>query len=253
MNGLEGKVSFCISVADLVFEVTCIYSTTRKLCLDYLTDVPPLESIAITSADIEQERQRLLRKKNPGEMLEASTPEALERLHLCRRIAELLPKYDRVLFHGSSLAIDGRGVLFTAKSGTGKSTHTRNWRHVFGDRVKMVNDDKPFLHITQEGVTVYGTPWRGKHALGENVSAPLKAIYFVNRGEENRVETVSGRELYPLLLQQTYTPDDPQAMVKTLALVDRLSRNTRLLKLYCNMDPESALVACQGLDTEFGE
>ena len=211
------------------------------------------EYIHITVEDIEGERQRLLRKKNPGELLEASTPEALERLHLCRRIAELLPKYDRVLFHGSSLAIDGRGVLFTAKSGTGKSTHTRNWRHAFGDRVKMVNDDKPFLHISQEGVTVYGTPWRGKHALGENISAPLKAIYFVNRGEENRVEAVTGRELYPLLLQQTYTPDDPQAMVKTLALVDRLSRNTRLLKLYCNMDPESALVACQGLDTEFGE
>lgn len=198
--------------------------------------------------DIEGERRRLLSKKNPGEALEASSPEALERLHLCRRIAEILPKYDRVLFHGSSLAVDGRGVLFTAKSGTGKSTHTRFWRQEFGSRVKMVNDDKPFLHIGGNGVTVYGTPWRGKHALGENTRAPLEAIYFVNRGEENRVQTISPRELYPLLLQQTYTPDDPAAMAKTLALVERLSRSVKLLKLYCNLDPQAARVALVALD-----
>ena len=207
-----------------------------------------MEIITIAPSDIEGERQRLLRKKNPGEALEASSPEALERLHLCRRISELLPKYNRVLFHGSSLAVDGRGVLFTAKSGTGKSTHTRLWRQVFGERVSMINDDKPFLHITEEAVTVYGTPWRGKHALGGNVSAPLRAICFVNRGEVNRVESVTARELYPLLLQQTYTPDDPVAMAQTLGLVEQLSRKVSLLRLYCNMDPEAAEVAYRGLN-----
>jgi hypothetical protein len=153
-----------------------------------------------------------------------------------------------VLFHGSSLAIDGSGVLFTAKSGTGKSTHTRLWRQVFGDRVCMVNDDKPFLHIGTDTVTVYGTPWRGKHSLGGNISAPLKAVYFVNRGEANRVDTITARELYPLLLQQTYTPENPVAMAQTLALVERLSRNVQLLRLYCNMEPEAAEVAFRGLN-----
>lgn len=248
MNEMDGKITFRICVADLVFAVSCVYSTTEKLCRDYLTEKAPAESIVITPEDIEGERQRLLRKKNPGEDLEASSPEALERLHLCRRIAELLPKYDRVLFHGSSLAIDGSGVLFTAKSGTGKSTHTRLWRQVFGDRVRMVNDDKPFLHISADTVTVYGTPWRGKHSLGENMSAPLKAVYFVNRGERNRVEKITSRELYPLLLQQTYTPENPAAMARTLALVERLSRNVKLLRLYCNMDPEAAEIANRGLN-----
>jgi hypothetical protein len=248
MGTLEGNVSFRICVADLAFDVRCVYPATERLCRDYLTDKTPVQTIAITPADIEQERQRLLRKKNPGEALEASSPEALERLHLCRRIAELLPQYDRVLFHGSSLSIDGTGVLFTAKSGTGKSTHTRLWRQVFGDRVRMVNDDKPFLHIGADAVTVYGTPWRGKHSLGDNISAPLKAVYFVNRGETNRVETMTARELYPLLLQQTYTPENPAAMAKTLALVERLSRNVQLLRLYCNMDPEAAQIARRGLN-----
>ena len=237
-----------MQAADIVFRVSCQHASTLRHCRDYLTEAPAQETIRITQEDIDGERSRLLAKKNPGEALEASSDEALERLHLCRRIAELLPKYDRVLFHGSSLAVDGRGVLFTAKSGTGKSTHTRFWRQEFGERVRMVNDDKPFLHVGENGVTVYGTPWRGKHALGENTQAPLEAIYFVNRGEENSVQPISPRELYPLLLQQTYTPDDPNAMVRTLALVERLSRSVKLLKLYCNLDPQAAHVALDGLD-----
>ena len=240
--------TFHMQVAGIVFRVTCQYASTLRHCRDYLTEEKEAETILITPEDIEGERRRLLSKKNPGEALEASTPEALERLQLCRRIAELLPKYDRVLFHGSSLAVDGRGVLFTAKSGTGKSTHTRFWREEFGGRVRMVNDDKPFLHIGQDAVTVYGTPWRGKHSLGENISAPLEAIYFVNRGVDNRVEPMTPRELYPLLLQQTYTPEDPEAMVRSLALVDRLSRNVKLLKLYCNLDPQAAHVALDALE-----
>lgn len=241
---------FKISVAGISFGVNCQYPSTMALCRDYrIGDADTVQEwIEILPADIDRERNRLLAKKNPGEALEASTPQSLERLHLCRRIAERLPKYDRILFHGSTLAIDGNGVLFTAKSGTGKSTHTRLWRETFGDRVKMVNDDKPFLHISAEGVTAYGTPWQGKHGLGENMSAPLKAIVFVNRGEENRIEPMSARELFPLLLQQTYAPDNPAAMGKTLALVEGLSQGTRLYKLYCNMDPEAAQVAYSGIE-----
>lgn len=241
---------FRICVAGIAFGVRCQYPSTAAFCRDYLLrdNDPVAEWIDILDEHIEQERNRLLAKKNPGEVLEASTPQLLERLHLCRRISEKLPKYDRVLFHGSTLAVDGNGILFTAKSGTGKSTHTRLWREVFGNRVTMINDDKPFLHIGTDGVTAYGTPWRGKHSLGSNISAPLKAIVFVNRGVENRMESITPRQLYPLLLQQTYTPDDPAAMAMTLALVERLSQSTGLYKLYCNMDPEAAQVAYSGIE-----
>lgn len=245
-------VSFSMQVAGIRFDVRCQYPSTLAYCADYLTKDDHLvqETIAISASDIDGERSRLLSKKNPGQPLEASTPQSLEVLVLCRRIADLLPKYDRILFHGSSLSIDGSGVLFTAKSGTGKSTHTGLWRQVFGDRVKMINDDKPFLEVREDGVFVHGTPWRGKHRLGENLSAPLKAIVFVTRGQENRIEPISPRELFPLLLQQTYSPENPGAMVQTLALVERLSRKVQLLKLACNMDPEAAEVACRGINFE---
>lgn len=249
---LNNAVVFRMRVAELTFSVTCSFASTREYCRDYLVgeDQPADEVICILPEHIDQERKLLLSKKQPGQQLEASTPQALEVLYLCRSIARILPRYDRVLFHGSSLAIDGRGVLFTAKSGTGKSTHTRLWRQVFGQRVQMINDDKPFLQVTEAGATVYGTPWRGKHGIGSNLSAPLEAICFVCRGDENRVEPMSPRDLFPLLLQQTYAPEAPEAMVRTLALVERLSKHVRLYRLYCNMEPQAAETALRGMEFE---
>lgn len=249
---MKEPVNFQMKIAGLCYDIHCQYPTTKAYCTEYLPEGACTggQPITILPEDIDAERNRLLRKKNPGEMLEASTAEMLELLCLCRKLADSLPKYNRILFHGSSLALDGKGVLFTATSGTGKSTHTGLWRKVFGDRVRMVNDDKPFLQVEENQVVVHGTPWRGKHSLGSNISAPLKAIVFLCRGAENRIEPVSSRELFPILLQQTYSPEDPDAMLQTLALVERLSRNVQLLRLYCNMDPEAAEVACRGINLE---
>lgn len=243
---MSNAIHFRMRLANLTFEVACQYENTKQLCSDYLTESVTDQDWAITvSSEILVDEQAILRKKrDPG----SENIIIVESYSLCRSIAEKLPDEDRVLFHGSSLAIDGNGVLFTAKSGTGKSTHTRLWREVFGDRVVMVNDDKPFLHITPEGTTVYSTPWRGKHRLGSNISAPLRAICIVCRGEENRMERVAHREALPTLLQQTYMPEDPRMLRKTLALADRLSRTVPVYRLYCNMDPQAARVAYAGLN-----
>lgn len=248
---MDSNVHFQFRLADILLDVTCRYETTVRLCAPYLSEGDPDVFIRITEEDIQAERVRLLSKKNPGEALEASSPQALERLVLCRMAARELPGLDRVLFHGSCLAYDGMGVLFTAKSGTGKSTHTRLWRQVFGEHVVMVNDDKPFLHIGSDGVTAYGSPWTGKHGLGCNMAAPLKAICFVCRSGENRIEPVSSREAFALLLQQTFTPEEPQALLQTLALVERMSKNVPFYRLHCNMDPEAAKVAFDGIKHNF--
>ncbi len=59
-----------------------------------------------------------------------------------RKLAESLLEYGVLLFHGSSVAVDGFGYIFAAQSGTGKSTHARLWRELLGERAVMVNDDK---------------------------------------------------------------------------------------------------------------
>ena len=143
--------------------------------------------------------------------------------------------------------MDGEAYLFTAKSGTGKSTHTRLWRKYLGKKAVMVNDDKPLLKITEEGVTAYGTPYNGKHRLGADMSVPLKAICVLTRAEYNYIIPVSRGEVYHMLVQQTYRPADIMLMQKTLSLLDKLADNVMLYRLGCNMDISAAKVAYEGM------
>ena len=170
----------------------------------------------------------------------------LEELAVYRKIAEVMPRYDTILFHGSAVAVDGIGYLFAARSGTGKSTHTALWRDLFGERAVMVNDDKPLLHIAEE-VTVYGTPYDGKHRLSSNIAVPLKAVCILTRASENTIEPIKKNDAYPMLLGQTYRPADPVSMQKTMLLIDKLADRVRLYRLGCNMDISAAETAYNGM------
>ena len=169
----------------------------------------------------------------------------LETLAVYRRIAEKMPDFDTILFHGSCVAVDGVGYLFAAKSGTGKSTHTRLWRQVFGDRAVMINDDKPMIRAGSEGESpvIFGTPWDGKHHLSTNTCVPLKDLCILERAGENTIRALSPREAYPLLLKQVYRPMNMPAMEKTLCILDRLMTSVGLWRLGCTIDPQAACIA----------
>ena len=151
------------------------------------------------------------------------------------------------MFHGSVVAVDGQGYLFTAKSGTGKSTHTRFWRQVFGDRAVMVNDDKPFLRFTDHGVLVCGAPWSGKHGLDTNITVPLKAVCILERGSENHIQSIEAKDALSMLMHQSSRPLDGELMPKYLELVDRLAAGTRFWRMACSLDPDAARVAHEAM------
>lgn len=233
-----------IELAGISIEICCLYPSMKGFCRDYLTGAPADFAVEITRADIGFEREKAAREDVAEGIPARHFPdEYLETLAVYRKIAEKMPDYDTILFHGSAVAVDGAGYLFAAKSGTGKSTHTRLWRERFGPRAVMINDDKPLLRITESGVTVCGTPWDGKHRLSSNAAVPLAGVCLLSRSERNQIGPVGPREAWPMLMQQTYRPADPAALAKTLALVDRLSKGVKLWKLGCNMEPEAAEVS----------
>ena len=226
-------------IADRNIRIESLYAPVHRLCRDYLcADGEPDFTAAVTAADIAFERTRSA-SEWPDEYIET--------LAVYRKIAEKMPEYDTVLMHGSAIAVDGETYIFTAPSGTGKSTHARLWRELFGDRAVMVNDDKPLIRIRDAEVTVFGTPWNGKHHLGANIAVPLKAICLLGRAEVNQICEISAREAYPVLLRQIYRPLDPAAMARTLALIDKLQKNVRFYRLGCNMEPDAAQVAYEGM------
>lgn len=231
-------------IAGKLIEITSIYPDVHEYCKDYAADGEPDFSVEITPQDIAYEREKTAKEyAYEGRRAPDYSEGVLEETAVYRKIAEHMPLYDTFVFHGSVIAVDGVGYLFTAKSGTGKSTHTRLWRELFGERAVMVNDDKPMIRATDSDVTVFGTPYNGKHKLGNNISVPLRAICILERAEENSISLITKAEAYAMLLQQIYRPQDPAQMVKTLKLVDRMADSVRIYRLGCNMDISAAKTA----------
>ena len=241
--------NFKIKLAEKNIAVECLFESTKKFCKDYLTDEEKTDlSITVDISDIALEKEKSKKERE----LEGLAPyefgsDYLETLALYRKIADALTRDDTILFHGSALALDGEAYIFTAKSGTGKSTHTRFWRETFGDRVVMINDDKPLLKITDDGVTVYGTPWCGKHNLGKNISAPLAAIVSLERAKENIVTIGDKKKLFPKILSQTYRTKNLLGLQKTLFLIDKMLNFVNVYELGCNLDPNAAKIAYEGM------
>ena len=115
----------------------------------------------------------------------------------------------------------------------------------------MVNDDKPLLQITKEGVIAYGTPWDGKHRLSSNTSVPLKGICILERAAKNHIIRLDSKEqlrsAYPMIVQQTHKSGNPANALKTMELIDRLMEAVPIYRFSCNMEPEAAKVAYEGL------
>ena len=215
-------------------EIRSMHRLVHTMSRNYTSPHPAELVIEITPTDIDFER-----KKSEGPCSDAY----LETLAVYRKLAHALLPEDVLLFHASAVAVDGFGYLFTAVSGTGKSTHAGLWRQLFGSRAVMVNDDKPLLKIEEKRVTAFGTPWSGKHALDTNTSVPVRAICILRRAEHNSIREITPYEALPMLLQQSYRPTDQKELVQTLHLVERMSEQAELYELSCNMDVEAARLA----------
>ena len=241
-------IDFTVQIADRTIRVQANHNETKKYCTTYLCGGTPDFTVCISSADIAFEREKAQRENAIEGKPERSLVDAqLEITAVQRKMAERLFDFDTILLHGSVVAVDGQAYLFTAKSGTGKSTHTRLWRELFGGRAVMVNDDKPFLRITDAGVLAYGSPWNGKHGLGTNVCVPLKAICILERGAQNRIQQIPAKDALFMLLQQTNRPMDRSLMPKYMDLIDRLASKVSFYRLACNMEPEAAQVAYEAM------
>ena len=225
-------------------QVRSLYREVHDFCRDYRAEGTPAFTVVTVPGDIDFERKKSAREdRTAGRPVRAFPDWYLEELAVYRKIAERMPEYNTVLFHGSAIAVEGEGYLFTAKSGTGKSTHARLWRELLGERAVMVNDDKPLIRVTDAGAIVCGTPWDGKHRLSKNIAVPLRAICVLERAEKNRIQEMTISEVRPMLIQQTYRPANPAALAKTLTLLDKLTASVKLYRLGCNMEQEAAEVA----------
>ncbi len=220
-------------IADVVFTTEHKYGYVQKVCADYICDSEDAEcNLVVTDEDILYERSR------GGEDLSDAY---LESLVLCRKLCDYALENKNAFFmHSSAIMVDGQAYLFTAKSGTGKSTHTRLWREHLGDRAVMINDDKPLIRLIDGKFYAYGTPWNGKHRLSTNIKVPVKAVCILNRGEQNRIESISPKDALIKILDQTLRPTKPELVEKELGLIGEFLKSVNLYRLWCNVSLDAA-------------
>ena len=220
---------FTITLGDIPVGIHCRYPFVRNFCAAYITDDTPILQAEATEQEIQAEQAAV---EFPV------TPAYAESLCIYRRIAEQIPLLDSVVFHGASNSFGGKAYLFTAPSGTGKTTHIRLWREYLGEKVDIVNGDKPILSFRGTQVLVCGTPYAGKEGWNRNISLPLGGICLLEQAKENRIRALDPGERVTPLLRQMYRPVNGAAMAKTLDLLDRLCQVPAFL-LECDISEDA--------------
>ena len=238
---VQDEKNFCLSVAGHSFFVHTLHEEAYFLCRKYIANEQGEIDIYISADDIEKERI----KANTQNIIYQD--DYLETLALFRKIAEIMLEYDTFLMHGAVVAYEEKAYMFTAASGTGKTTHIRKWLQSL-DGAYVVNGDKPLIKTSNKEIMVCGTPWRGKEKLGRNCMVPLKAIILMERGDNNIIKEIPFEKALSFILKQTYMPDDKEKMKKTLQLLSRLNGEVRFYKfIFNNMKDDAFDVAYEAI------
>jgi hypothetical protein len=169
------------------------------------------------------------------------TYEEAEYINTCREFCYRLLDFEGFVLHSSAVVVDNRAYLFSALSGTGKSTHTELWLKKFGDRAYILNDDKPAIRLIDGVWHACGTPWSGKYDISRPACVPLAGIAFLNRDTTNHIERYTGPMMTYDLLSQTLR--HPKKLDMLITSIDKLASAVPVWKLFCNMEPEAAEVS----------
>lgn len=220
--------TFTISVAGYNIAVESEHEYTYKMCVSYLTSADPDFCIKIFPEDVLYEIA-LNRSNLP---VSGRLYEDCEFLALLRKIEDELIERDVLLIHGAAITLDNRSYLFTAKSGTGKTTHICRWLQNRPD-LKIINGDKPFIRV-KETPLICGSPWAGKEGFSQNIQKPLNAIVILQRYPENIIRRISFSDAFPFLLRSIYLPFDAEKRNKAIKLLVSMNQKLSFFKYQMN-------------------
>ena len=245
-------VHFCIRLAGIPIGVACQFPYTETFCRDYICDEFPQVDVTVEPEDILSERERnAVNNSDPGQV--GLSQYYCELSALLRKICEALVPFDILLLHGSAIAVDNNGYLFTAKSGAGKSTHAALWRKELissGHDVFMINDDKPFIKVSGDEILICGTPWSGKHHLDTDSMVPLYAIGKIEKSGINMTLSLPKNEYWTTMIKQSYIPEKPELAEHVLSMIQIIIEKTPCFRILCNMEPEAAHISWQAMRKE---
>ena len=224
---------FVIELAGVRIRIENRYPAVERQCRAFMVEGD--HAAFSVSATLDE----ILEEANHGEFPHGYCESICLYRHICEKIAD----YNVFLMHSSVVEVDGYAYAFCAKSGVGKSTHTRLWLKNIPN-ARVLNGDKPLFRLEEDGsLTAFGTPWNGKENWGENISAPLAAICFIERGERNAIRVAEDEEVLLRIVHQLYLRGGKASVEKRLLLMDALVRAVPYYVLSCTISDEAAHLA----------
>ncbi len=222
-----------IEIAELNIGLLCEYSYTPRLCEDFITDDKNADfTVSTSNEEIEAEQKNYVDKVFPKGYCEG--------ICLYRAIAEKMPEFDGVVFHGAAVGINGSGCIFTAPSGVGKTTHISLLLKKYPQNTEIINGDKPVIRMIDSEAHVCSTPWAGKESMKRNALSPLRAIILLERSDDNFIEEINPADYFDEIMRQVYLPESSDARILTFDIIDELAEKVRFFRLGCNMDESAA-------------
>lgn len=232
---------FSIRIAELNIGIDNKYDYAERFCRGYIIESTEQKDFTVSVTESEIDAEIAASEVN------ASRGYA-ETICIYRAICDkVLREYDGLLFHSAVIEYEGRGYAFSAKSGTGKSTHIALWRKAFGESVGVVNGDKPLIRRKNGQFVAYGTPWCGKEGYGRNASVPLAAVCFLERGADNAISPMPAEDAVSRVFSQILFPSDLDGFDKTASFLDGMLKKVPCYRLSCNMNVDAAIVAYNGM------
>lgn len=150
-----------------------------------------------------------------------------------------------LVIHSSTIKWLDKGIMFTAPSGTGKSTQVSLWQKYIND-VIVLNDDNPAVRIIDDKPVVYGTPWSGTSKINTNDFAPLAAIVILEQAKENTIIRLTVPEAIIKLMPRIFMPYFDQVhMNKAMDIFEQIVSSVPIYFLKCRPDQEAVELVYQ--------
>lgn len=155
-------------------------------------------------------------------------------------LEELLLENQALILHSASIIYKDHAVLFTAPSGTGKTTQTDLW-HRYLEDVEDLNGDRTLLQCTPNGWYACGFPICGSSGRCEQKAAPIRAVVILRQGAEDKIYELSPAQKTALLYSEVTVPHFQRTYIeKAMGLLEDFIREIPVFLYSCTMQ-ESAV------------
>ncbi len=234
-------MKFQIRMVDLTIEIHYRYAYIRKQCEAWICKEETIEPDMV----IEVSEEDILKEKEEAEV--PVTEGYCESICIYRAIARKLTAFSAFVMHGAVVELDGEAYVFAARSGVGKTTHTKLWIKYFEGKASYINGDKPVMRWRDDRLYAYGTPWMGKENFGCQRCAPVKAVCFLERGLENEIRRAEDSEIVNRLFQQILLPVKQDEVIVFMEMMDRMAVQIPFYLLKCNISLEAVETAYEAM------